>query len=270
MVGLVIFPETYEVLLLRRRAAKLRKQTGKAYYVEDSGNEPLRLKLYKALSRPVRLLVTQPILQLMSLFLAYNFGILYIVLSTFADLWIKRYGETEAQSGLHYIALVIGYTLAAQIGARVTDRLWQYLKKKAGDADAAPEYRVPLMVPGAVLIPLGLFIYGWTAEAHTHWIGPDIGIAIFGCGLILNTQAMQAYVMDAYRTYVASAAAASQFLRSIFGFAFPLFAPLMYRQLGYGWGNSLLAFLFLALGVPAPLLLWRYGAKIRAKGKPQW
>ncbi|KAK4234057.1 hypothetical protein C8A03DRAFT_38187 [Achaetomium macrosporum] len=97
-----------------------------------------------------------------------------------------------------------------------------------------------------------------------------MGAALFGCGIILNTQAMQVYVMDAYRTYIASASAESQFLRSIAAFAFPLFVPLIYRTLGSGWGNSLLAFLLLALGLPAPLLLWRYGARIRAMGKPRW
>jgi hypothetical protein len=208
-------------------------------------------------------------LQVIAVFLAYNFGILYIVLSTFATLWIERYGQTEWESGLHYFALVIGYTVAAQGGAIIMDKLWAYLKKKAGD-DTAPEYRVPLMVPGAILIPLGLFIYGWSAEKYAHWIVPDIGIAIFGCGIILNTQALQAYVMDAFRKYVASASAASQFLRSLAGFGFPIFAPAMYHRLGYGWGNSLLALTFIVLGWPAPFLLWKFGATLRAMGKPQW
>ncbi|KAF5535205.1 major facilitator superfamily transporter [Fusarium phyllophilum] len=119
------------------------------------------------------------------------------------------------------------YTVAAQGGAILMDKLWGYLKKKASD-DTASEYRVPLMLPGAILIPLGLFLYDWSAERHIAWIVPDIGIAIFGCGVILNTQALQAYVMDAFRKYVASASAASQFLRSIAGFAFPVFAPAMY------------------------------------------
>jgi hypothetical protein len=81
---------------------------------------------------------------------------------------------------------------------------------------------------------------------------------------------MQAYVMDAFRTHVASASAASQLLRSITGFAFPLFAPRLYARLGYGWGNSLLAFVFIGIGIPAPLILWKYGTKLRAMGKPQW
>ncbi len=149
------------------------------------------------------------------------------------------------------------------------DRVWQHLKARA-KGETQPEYRVPLMIPGAIILPVGLFWYRWAAQAHAFWILPDIGIAIFGCGIIVGTQAMQAYVMDSFITHVASASAASQMLRSLAGFAFPLFAPKMYQTLGYGWGNSLLAFVFLAIGVPAPLILWKFGAKLRAKGKPQW
>ncbi|KAF3057434.1 hypothetical protein GL218_06174 [Daldinia childiae] len=269
IVAFFVFSETYEVILLNRRAAKLRKSTGNPYYTAtQAASETLRSRLSVSLTRPLRLLITQPILQVVAIFLAYNFGMLYLVLSTFATLWIERYGQSETQSGLNYIALVIGYTIAAQAGGRVMDRMWAYLKSKAGN-NTAPEYRVPLMIPGAVLIPLGLLIYGWTAEKHLPWIVPDIGIAILGCGIINNTQSMQAYVMDAYRQYVASASAASQFLRSIAGFAFPIFAPAMYQNLGYGWGNSVLALTFVVIGWPAPFLLWTYGAKLRAMGKPQ-
>ncbi|KAK9426213.1 putative Major facilitator superfamily (MFS) profile domain-containing protein [Seiridium unicorne] len=224
IVGVLVPRETYEPIILDRMAGKLRKDTGKPYF---------------------------PVLQVAAIFLAYNFGILYIVLSTFAALWIDRYGNTETQSGLHYIVIVIGYTIAAQGGGYITDCLWQHLKTRHGE-DTAPEYRVLLMVPGAILIPLGLFIYGWSAERHFDWI------------------AMQAYVVEAYRKYVASASAAAQFLCSIAGFAFPVFAPAMYRSLGYGWGNSVLALAFVIIGWPAPFLLWKYGAKLRALGKPQW
>ncbi|KAI2783825.1 MFS general substrate transporter [Daldinia loculata] len=269
IIAFFVFSETYEVILLNRRAAKLRKSTGSPYYTAtQAASETLRSRLSVSLTRPLRLLITQPILQVVAIFLAYNFGMLYLVLSTFATLWIERYGQSETQGGLNYIALVIGYTIAAQAGGRVMDRLWAYLKSKAGN-NTAPEYRVPLMIPGAVLIPLGLLIYGWTAERHLPWIAPDVGIAILGCGIINNTQSMQAYVMDAYRQYVASASAASQFLRSIAGFAFPIFAPAMYQNLGYGWGNSVLALTFVVIGWPAPFLLWTYGAKLRAMGKPQ-
>ncbi|KAI1143240.1 MFS general substrate transporter [Hypoxylon sp. FL0543] len=261
-----VFPETYAGTILHRKAQRLRKETGHEYYtVYEQEGKSLSRVLAVSLARPCRMLLRQPLIQLMSFFLAYNYGILYIVQSTFATLWIERYGQSVSVSGLHYIAIAVGCIIAAQVGARVTDSIWQRLKARA-KGETQPEYRVPLMIPGAVLIPVGLFWYGWSAEARAFWILPDIGIAIFSCGIILGTQAMQAYVMDSFPKHVASASAASQMLRNVAAFAFPLFAPKMYQTLGYGWGNSLLAFVFLAIGIPAPLILWRYGAKLRTKG----
>lgn len=74
---------------------------------------------------------------------------------------------------------------------------------------------------------------------------------------------MQTFMVDSYTRYAASALGAAAFLRSICGFAFPLFAPYMYQALDYGWGNSLLAFVAVGLGVPAPVFLWFYGEKLR-------
>lgn len=266
LVGLFLLPETNKTILLERKAKRLRSETGLAYYTSDS-HQKLSSKLAVSLTRPLRLLLTHPTIQFMGIILAYNFGLLYIVLSTFATLWIDRYGQTKLQSGLHYIALVIGYTIAAQVGSRAMDFVWAYLKKRAGGTKTAPEYRVPLMVPGAILVLVGIFTYGWTAEYRVHWIGPDIGIAIYGCGIIMNTQAMQAYVTESYLGHVASASAASQFLRSITGFAFPIFAPALYKSLGYGWGNSVLGLAFFVLAAPAPIILWYFGARMRAMSK---
>jgi MFS family permease len=267
--AIFFFRETYAPPILYEKAMRLRKTSNQDYHTEfELSNPKLSTTLWISLTRPYRLLTTQPIIQLMSLYLAYNFGILYIVLSTFASLWIDRYDQSASTSGLHYLALAIDYTIAAQVGGPITDRIWRHLQNKAGGT-TAPEYRVPLMIPGALLIPIGLFWYDWAAEARVHWIVPDIGASVFGCGIILGTQAMQAYVMDSYSQHMASAMAAALLLRSIIGFAFPTFAPVLFDKLGYGWGNSILAFAFIAIGVSAPLFLWKLGARIRTKGKPQ-
>lgn len=74
--------------------------------------------------------------------------------------------------------------------------------------------------------------------------------------------------MFRFMIYAASAIAANTVLRSLFGATFPLFGLQMYNQLGLGWGNSLLAFISLAM-CPIPLLFYRYGEKIRTHPKFQ-
>jgi len=267
IIGAFLFAEPYAAKILARQAKGLRKASGGDYHAEQERSTQTLWQILKStLTRPMRLLSTQPTLQVMSIFMAYNFGIKYIMFSTSAELWTQRYGQSVSRSGLNYIALAIGNTIAAQGGARFTDRVWANLKNQAG-GDTAPEYRVPMMIPGSVL---GLFWYGWAGEKRAYWVITDIGIGIFAAGIILATQAMQAYVLDSFPKYTSSATAASQFLRRVAAFAFPVFAPSMYAALGYGWGNSVLGFLSLIIGIPAPLLLWKWGARLRVRGKEQW
>ena len=123
------------------------------------------------------------------------------------------------------------------------------------------------MIPGSFLFPIGLFIYGWSAQYVTQWIVPNIGAAIFAAGVIVGFQCIQTYLIDAYVHFAASAIGAATVLRSLAGFGFPLFAPSMYNALGDGWGNSLLGFIAIGLGLPAPFLLWTYGEKLRSRSR---
>lgn len=125
-----------------------------------------------------------------------------------------------------------------------------------------PEFRVPIMVPPAIVTPLGLFVYGWAAQKHAHWIVVDLGAFVLCFGMQIGGQA---YVIDSYPDHTSSASAASQFLKSLTAFGFPLFAPKMYQALGYGWGNSTSAFVAITIGIPAPLGIWWYGPRLRAK-----
>jgi hypothetical protein len=90
---------------------------------------------------------------------------------------------------------------------------------------------------------------------------------MFSAGMIIEFQCIQTYIVDAYTRYAASAIGAATVLRSLAGFGFPLFAPAMYDKLDYGWGNTVLGFIGVALGIPAPFLLWKYGALLRAKSR---
>lgn len=95
----------------------------------------------------------------------------------------------------------------------------------------------------------------------------QIGAAMFAGGTMISYQCISTYIVDCYTKYSASASAASGFLRSLAAFSFPMFVPYLFESLGYGRGGSILALVAVVLGVPAPLVFWRYGAAIRAWSK---
>jgi hypothetical protein len=192
-----------------------------------------------------------------------NSASVYLVLTTIPDIFSNIYHQRTGVAGLHYIALGVGLTGASQLNARNMDRIYAYLTRTRGNGTARPEFRLPSMIPGSIFLPAGILITGWCVEYRTHWIGPDVGLALVGAGMILIFQSITTYVIDAFTLHAASALAAVSVLRSLAGFGFPLFAPAMYNALGYGKGNTIVAAVAIVIGCPAPWLLWFYGERIR-------
>ncbi|KAF8623256.1 hypothetical protein AX17_007502 [Amanita inopinata Kibby_2008] len=269
--GLFYLQETFAPLLLERKANKLRQSMD----IEKAAEKNIRTIYDKeesrhwkqiftrAMTRPFLLFALEPVIQLFGLYMALIYGIFYLFLTTMPAIFHNVYHESPGIAGIHYIALGIGLTIAAQVNARLLDRLYIHFKNKNG-GKGEPEYRLPSMLIGSVLSPIGLILAGWAAQTKRHWIATDIGIALVGAGLILTFQAMQTYIVDAFTLHAASALAAVSFMRSLAGFGFPLFAPAMYKALGYGKGDTILACVAIALGCPAPWIFWKYGKRIRA------
>lgn len=267
IMGIFFLKETYAAAILAKKKRELIKIThNKDLHTEFEGPQRSMANIIGvAFKRPFILLFTQPIVQVLALYIGYVYGVLYLVLASFPMVWLNQYNEkNKGISGLNYISLGIGFYLGTQIAAKFADRIYKNLKAKNGDVGRS-EFRVPLMFPGAVMVPIGLFIYGWSAQYKVHWIVPNIGTAIFAAGNQLVFQNCQTYLVDSYTRYAASAIAATAVFRSLGGFAFPLFAPYMYNALGYGWGNSTLAFLGIAVGLPVPFILWWFGETLRKK-----
>ncbi|THH06070.1 hypothetical protein EW145_g4340 [Phellinidium pouzarii] len=269
--GLYFLTETFAPLLLERKAYKLRKELGMAKTdksrvttaLQDLDNSWKQI-MSKAIVRPFALFAHEPIIQLLGVYMAFVYGLIYLILTTIPSIFQGIYGESVGIAGLHYIALGLGMSAVSQFNARLLDPIYRRLKERNG-GPGRPEYRLPSMVPGTFALPFGLLILGWSAQNHVFWIVPDIGIALIGAGMVLNFQSIQTYVIDAFTLHAASALAAVSFLRSMAGFGFPLFAPAMYKALGYGKGDTILAVFAIVFGCPAPWLLWIYGERIRMK-----
>lgn len=232
------------------------------YELED---RRLKTILLHALDRPFRLLFTQPIVQFLALYMSMIYGIIYLMLSTFPILWTEIYHESTGIGGLNYISIMVGLTFGAQTGGRFIDYIYRRLSRNTPSRKGRPEFRVPILFISTALVSAGLFLYGWSAHFHTHWIVPNIGAAIFSAGTSMTFTGLQTYTIDAYTVYAASAVGTTAVARSITGFGFPLFAPVMYDRLGWGWGNSVLGFATLGIGYLGSGVLWFYGERLRGR-----
>jgi len=270
-VSFTVFRETYAPVILKRKAEGLRRNTGDARYytVHERMVEQKSLLsiLVKALTRPLRLLMFHPLIQITCVLEAFSYGLLYVVLSSFAELWIHHYQFRVELSGLHYIAIALGEVVGSQFGGRFMDfyRRRQQTRLSGDSGAVEPEHRLKLAFPGLVVWPLALVFYGWAAQYRLHWSAVDVGIFFMCIGLQMGDLPISAYVIESYGEHTSSAIAATQFPRSLAAFLFPLFAPKMYQELGYGWGNTVLALVGFPLGALVTIVLWRYGKQLRLK-----
>jgi multidrug resistance protein len=218
----IFLRESWAPVLLNRKAVALRAKTGNTTLVAKGANESsLAKKLAGNLSRPLRLLTTQPLVVALALYMGYVYGLNYLVTSTFATLWTERYGQSTSISGLHYLALAIGFVVGS-LSSRINTKIYLRLKNSNGGV-GRPEFRVAALIASAVLLPIGLCWYGWSAQYRLFWIMPDIGVGILAAAILIAYSGVQTYVIDTYTKYAASAIAAISLFRSLAGFGFPLY-----------------------------------------------
>lgn len=267
IIGSLTIPETYAPVILKKRAAELSKRTGKTYISvmeARQGKVTAKHAFTKALSRPWALLFIEPIVLLISIYMAILYGTLYMLFGAFPIVYQKQRGWSEGIGGLAFLGVAVGMIIG--VGYSIIDNSRYAKVEKAHNGEAPPEARLPTAMVGAVALPIGMFWFAWTNGANIHWIVSIIATAPFGFGMVIVFLSCMNYLIDAYTIYAASVLAANSVLRSLFGAAFPLFTTQMYATLGIHWASSVPAFLALAC-LPFPFLFYKYGEKIRLSCK---
>ena len=267
IVGTITIPETYSPVILHHRAQKLSRMTGKTYKSAmeiEQGTKTTSQAFRTALVRPWVLLCTEPIVLLLSIYVAIIYGTLYMMFGAFPIVYQRVRGWSEGIGGLSFLGVAVGIIIAVILTIPDNNRYNRAASRYNGSAP--PEARLPPAILGSIFIPVGLFWFAWTNGPDVHWSVAIIGTAFFGFGMVLVFLSIINYLVDAYVIYAASVLAANSVLRSLFGAIFPLFTTYMYNGLGIHWASSIPAFLALSC-VPFPFLFYRYGAYIRSRCK---
>jgi len=188
LIILVLFvPETYAPLLLRKRASRLSKITGKVYVSElevKNGSVDLKKAFKTALSRPWILLFKEPIVLIISIYMAIVYGTLYMLFGAFPIVYQEGRGWSEGIGGLAFIGIAVGMILAVLWCIFLENPRYQRVQSE-NDGFAPPEARLFTALIGCVAIPVGFFWFAWTNGPSIHWSVSIIAGVPFGFGIVL-------------------------------------------------------------------------------------
>ena len=138
------------------------------------------------LIRPVHMIFTEPIVGFFSLYIAFNFAVLFGYFDAFPIVFQGVYGMGRGTSSLPWLAVLVGCCISV-ITVIVIDKTMyrkRYLESKAQGRNGmvAPEHRLYVSMLGSLGLPIGLFWFGWTSRSDVHWISPTLAAIPFAWG----------------------------------------------------------------------------------------
>lgn len=200
----------------------------------------------------------------MTLYISVVYAIMYLTFFAFPYAFSEERGWSRQIGALSFLSLLVGILTSCGFVAMYSIKYYQPRLKARGKV--LPEDRLPPIMVGSILLPIGLFWFAWTSSASITWVPQMISGFFIGAGIMLIFTNGITFIVDIYLQSAASAMAANTFVRSAVAAGLPLGAPSMYRALGTAWATSVLAFICVAL-VPAPFLFYRYGEALRKRSR---
>ncbi|KAG0648665.1 Polyamine transporter 4 [Hyphodiscus hymeniophilus] len=256
-IPVLFLEETYLKIILRRNA---KAESAANPHAKPAAKALLLGILLITLLRPLKMLLTEPIVAFLALYVAFNFAVLFIFFGSIPLRFESVYHFNRGESGLVFLAIGLGCKLAI-LTLVILDKLFyqEEYQKRSMDGQlgiVAPEHRLWAAMIGSFGMPIGLFWFAWSARSDVHWIIPALAIVPYGWGNLCTYVSACLYLVDTYAALTAaSAIAANGLLRYIFGGTFPLFTITR--------ATSLLGFVALAM-LPIPWILYKWGPNIRA------
>lgn len=261
-------PETYAPVLLAKRAKSMRAEQPEknaAVFAElERADFSFKSIVTRTLLRPFIMLVKEPILALITLYLSVIYGLLYALFSVFPLIWEDAFGLrnfNNGETGLVFIFVGVGSTIGALLNIYLQRHYKELVPKWRGHPP--PEERLwGSMAAGPFLI-VGIFGLGWTGQyASVPWWAPAIFAVFLGVSFTLVFISFLSYIIETYLMYSSSALASNTIIRSAVGGAFPLFTTQMFTTLGIGGACSLIGGIAILIS-PSPFIFYYYGARIR-------
>lgn len=156
-VSLFFLRETYAPCILVEKAAMLRRQTGNwgIQAQHERSEADARVLIEKYFTRPLAMLLTEPVILLVSLYMSFIYGLVYCLLTAYPIVFEEIHGIAPGVSGLPFLGLLTGIVLALIF---ILSQHSTYVKKLAENKNVPiPEWRLAPTLLGAPLFTGGIF-----------------------------------------------------------------------------------------------------------------
>ena len=196
-------------------------------------------KAFLLLVRPlksVKFLTYPPVLLVIS-YNAFCYFCLYFLNVSLESLYTGApYNFSPVIVGLMYMPNTLGYIVSSVLSGRYSDMIVRRVKA-ANNGVFIPEARFAANVfMGAVMYPLALILFGWTAQYHVFWFIPLIGSFLYGMASMIIFGTCMTYLVDALPGRGSSGVAVNNLVRMILAAVSTFVSqPMQESKLGYNW-----------------------------------
>ncbi|PYH92412.1 MFS transporter [Aspergillus ellipticus CBS 707.79] len=209
--------------------------SGRKSYLQSirfwSGETYTDESLWRMFIRPFGLILLPPIFWA-TIVMSVTIGFLVAVTSNFANAFGTVYGFAAWQSGLCFIAGMIGCLLGTFAGGPFSDWVADYLTKR-NNGIREPEMRLPAIIPSVIAAPLALILYGFGIGRGWHWTVPTIGLGLLSFAISQGTNVSFVYCIDSYRPVAGEVAVTQLAFKSCLGFLLSFYTNPWIDESGY-------------------------------------
>lgn len=254
--------ESRATYLLKQRVDIIGKSTGSvSLRIENPDHVPDLHTFLRLIMRPLRLLITEPIVLMVSAISGVAFALIYLFVEVLPIVY-GAFGFTEREASLVFISIGLGFLCTTF--TRIYDH--QVWKNRGRDArPLSPEAKLVGFAIAAPAFAIGLWWFAWTIPPkvpHLPWAVSALALIPIGFAINEFDCVLVGYLTDSYTTFASSAFASLSMVRSGLSAAFPLFAHGMYTNLGANYATTILAVVATVTCI-SPVILVRYGQRIR-------
>lgn len=181
-------PETSHANILHRRARRLRKLTGRpnlrceSEFLNEQNNHLIH-DIALSTARGFALNFQEPIVFFLNIYTCLIYGLIYAWFESFAVVFGEIYKFSLPIEGVSFTGILVGAIIVLPPYCAYS---YYVIEPKFNEkGELKPEERLPFAFVGAFLIPISLFLFGWTSRESIPWIVPIIGSSIFIMGALL-------------------------------------------------------------------------------------